>query len=71
VSEVLSIQKETKWRERERESRIWDSKKGEEYTRRKCVCKKREQANYLNEVKVSERRRREALRMIGTSRSQV
>jgi hypothetical protein len=39
----------------------------------KCVCEKREHVNgnYRKEVKVSERRRREALRMIWPSRSQV
>jgi hypothetical protein len=35
------------------------------------VCEKREHVNYLKEVKFSERRRREALRMIGTSRLRV
>ena len=44
-----------------------------EYTRMECVCEKREHVNgnYRKEVKVSERRRREALRMIWPSRSQV
>ena len=37
----------------------------------KCMCEKREHVKYLKEVKFSERRRREVLRRIWTSRSQI